>query len=82
VRVPWTAFITERNKHMCSNEALDLLNKMLVYDKNLRINCVDAMKHTYFDPVREFVQEQDEAKLEQANKDLGETSASDKAMDS
>jgi casein kinase II subunit alpha len=57
VRVPWTAFITERNKHMCSNEALDLLNKMLVYDKNLRINCVDAMKHTYFDPVREFVQE-------------------------
>lgn len=57
VRVPWSAFINDKNRHMCAPEALDLLGKMLVYDKNERINCVDAMAHSYFDPVREFVQE-------------------------
>jgi hypothetical protein len=31
---------------------------MLVYDKNKRINCVDAMAHPYFDPIREFIKEQ------------------------
>lgn len=40
---------------MISNEALDLLDRMLKYDKNERINCADAMKHPYFDPVREFL---------------------------
>jgi casein kinase II subunit alpha len=43
---------------MISDEALDLLSKMLVYDKNLRINCKDAMAHPYFDPVREFLSRQ------------------------
>ena len=40
---------------MISEEALDLLWKMLFYDKNLRINCKDAMAHAYFDPVREYL---------------------------
>jgi len=55
VKLPWTTFITEKNQHMCSPEAIDLLTKMLVYDKNNRINVPDAMKHPYFDPIREFV---------------------------
>ena len=81
--MPWTAFVNDKNRHMCDAHALDLLNKMLVYDKNERINCVDAMAHPYFDPIREFVQEQDEAKLEMARKaEGGDTSASDKAMES
>lgn len=54
-KIPFTAFINDDNKHMCSNEALDLLSKMLKYDKNERINCKEAMAHPYFDPVREFV---------------------------
>jgi casein kinase II subunit alpha len=33
-KVPWDNFVNEKNKEMCSPEALDLLNKMLVYDKN------------------------------------------------
>ena len=37
---------------MVSEEALDLLGKMLVYDKNLRITPIDAMKHPYFHPIR------------------------------
>jgi casein kinase II subunit alpha len=38
-----------------SEEALDLLRKMLVYDKNLRITPIDAMKHPYFNPVKQFL---------------------------
>ena len=40
---------------MISPEAIDLLSKMLVYDKNERIRPADAMKHPYFDPIREFI---------------------------
>ena len=40
---------------MAFPDAIDLLSKMLVYDKNLRINCKDAMAHSYFDPIREFI---------------------------
>ena len=40
---------------MVTEEALDLLSKMLVYDKNLRIRCKEAMAHAYFDPIRAFI---------------------------
>jgi len=40
---------------MISPEAIDLLEKMLVYDKNKRITCKDAMAHAYFNPIREFL---------------------------
>ena len=52
---PWKNFINSRNKHLASADALDLLGKMLQYDKNLRIRPKDAMKHKYFDPIRDFV---------------------------
>jgi len=42
---------------MASDEALDLLSKMLVYDKNERIKCKDAMAHPLFDPIRDFIKE-------------------------
>ena len=29
---PWNKFVNNENKHLISNEALDLLSKMLVYD--------------------------------------------------
>lgn len=54
-KIPFKCFVNEKNKHMISEEALDLLEKMLKYDKNHRINCTDAMAHPYFDPIREFV---------------------------
>lgn len=40
------------NQHLVSEEGLDLLRSMLVYDKNLRVTPIDAMKHNYFDPVK------------------------------
>jgi len=38
-----TYFINEKNKDRCPLEGLDLLSKMLVYDKNLRITPAQAM---------------------------------------
>jgi hypothetical protein len=32
---------------------------MLKYDKNHRIRPADAMKHKYFDPIREFIKTQE-----------------------
>ena len=68
-KVPWNNFINNRNKHMVSPEALDLLSKMLLYDKNLRIKCKEAMAHSYFNPIRDFIKEQKEKKLAQKQKD-------------
>ena len=47
----WTKFITANNSHRASPEALDLLDKMLVYDHTERITPRDAMLHPYFGPV-------------------------------
>jgi len=51
---PWSKFITNENKHLVSNEALDLLSRMLVYDHAERIIPKDAMQHPYFAPVVEY----------------------------
>jgi len=58
-RVPFEKFINQKNHETANPAAIDLLSKMLVYDKNLRINCKEAMKHPYFDPIRDFVAKQD-----------------------
>eukprot|EP00347_Sterkiella_histriomuscorum_P006618 403352081 len=39
------AFITKENKALANELAMDLLKRMLVYDKNGRITPVDAMQH-------------------------------------
>lgn len=51
----WTSFVNQNNSYMCTPDALDLLDKMLVYDKNKRIKCKEAMAHNYFDPIRDFI---------------------------
>jgi casein kinase II subunit alpha len=49
---PWSKFIKPDNQAFCSEDALDLLNKMLQYDHAERILPREAMEHRYFDPVR------------------------------
>lgn len=49
--LPWENFINEKNKDRISPEGLDLLGKMLVYDKNKRITPTEAMKHPFFAPI-------------------------------
>ena len=56
-KTPFEAFVTNRNQHRSSPEALDLLSKMLVYDKNERITCKEAMQHEYFAPIRKLKEE-------------------------
>jgi casein kinase II subunit alpha len=51
---PWQKFITSENSHLCPNEAIDLLSRMLIYDHAERITPKEAMEHDYFAPVREM----------------------------
>jgi len=52
-RKPWKRFVAPENSHLCSAEALDLLDKLLQYDHQKRVTAQEAMAHPYFDPVRE-----------------------------
>lgn len=49
---PWSKYIKPDNQALCSEDALDLLNKMLVFDHSERILPKEALEHRYFDPVR------------------------------
>jgi len=51
-RKPWKKFVTPECKHLCSPEALDFVDKLLVYDQAKRLTAREAMAHPYFDPVR------------------------------
>jgi hypothetical protein len=50
--------VNSKNKELAHEEAIDLLDKMLKMDVNLRIRPREALKHRYFDPIREFVEMQ------------------------
>lgn len=51
---PWSKFIKPDNQNLCSEEALDLLGRMLQYDHAERIVPKEALQHKYFDPVRKW----------------------------
>jgi casein kinase II subunit alpha len=63
-------FVTEKNQHLVSDEALDLLSKMLVYDHAERITPKDAMEHEYFEEIRKH----HENEVKQIVVDPGDTS--------
>lgn len=44
--------MNSENKDLCPDDAIDLLSKMLVYDRTERISPKQAMQHRYFDKVR------------------------------
>ncbi len=51
-RKPFARFITAENSHLVSDEAIDLLNKLLRYDHQERLTAIEAQAHEYFAPVR------------------------------
>ena len=51
-QIPFAEYVNKRNEDRVSQEAIDLLEKMLVYDKNERITPRDAMNHPFFDPIK------------------------------
>jgi len=50
----FSKFITNENKHLVSNEALDIVSQMLIYDHAQRVTAKDALTHPYFAPVIEY----------------------------
>lgn len=51
-RKSWDKFVEEDNKHLATEDALDLLNCMLVFDHQRRITAKAAMAHRYFEQIR------------------------------
>ncbi len=51
-RKSWDRFKTAANAHLVTDDALDLLDQMLVYDHQKRITAKKAMEHPFFDSVR------------------------------
>jgi len=52
-RQPWKSFVNSTNQHLCPPDALDLLDNLLKFDHQARLTAAEAMKHPYFDPIRE-----------------------------
>jgi len=48
---PWVKFISPEVQHLCTQEGLDFLGKLLVYDHALRVTAKEAMQHAFFLPV-------------------------------
>jgi len=57
-RRAWQKFVSDVNKHLISAEAIDLVNKMLVYDPVARILPQEAMPHRFFRPLSDPRQRQ------------------------
>lgn len=53
-RKPWNRFIHSENKRYITPEALDFLNGLLVFDHQKRFTAEEAMKHAYFEPIRQY----------------------------
>ena len=50
---PWANFITNETKHLACPEAIDLISKCVRFDHTERLTAAEALKHPYFDLVRE-----------------------------
>jgi casein kinase II subunit alpha len=51
-RKPWSSFVTPDNADLANQEALDLLDKMLVFDHAMRVLPKEAMEHPFFARVK------------------------------
>jgi len=58
-RKAWSKFLTSENQHLVSNEVMDLIDRMLLYDHAARILPKEAMLHNYFHPIRELAESAD-----------------------
>ena len=48
----WRDRVTSHNKHLASKEAIDLMEKLIVYDPQERLTARQAMAHPFFRAVR------------------------------
>ncbi|GEQ72369.1 hypothetical protein JCM33374_g6056 [Metschnikowia sp. JCM 33374] len=47
-RKPWSAFIHKDNKHLVSDEVVDLIDKLLTYDHQARPTAKETLAHPFF----------------------------------
>ncbi|CAD8059932.1 unnamed protein product [Paramecium primaurelia] len=47
-RINFTKLVNKKNKKFVTNEGIDLLDKIFVYDHKLRINASQALEHAFF----------------------------------
>jgi len=52
-KVPLESFTNDQNRHLVDDQVIDLLEKMLVFDHTRRLTAHEALKHPYFDEVRD-----------------------------
>jgi len=50
-RKAWSKFVNAENQHLATDEVIDLIDKLLVYDHAARILPKEAMKHPFFEPL-------------------------------
>lgn len=50
-RKSWKSFVNKENEHLVSDEALDFLDHLLLYDHVQRLTASEAMKHAFFYPI-------------------------------
>ena len=46
--MPFWNYVSERNKYLVNEDAIDLLSKLLMYDPEKRITAKEALMHPYF----------------------------------
>ncbi|KNC53798.1 CMGC/CK2 protein kinase [Thecamonas trahens ATCC 50062] len=51
-RVKWRRLVNESNIDVAHPDALDLLDRLLVWDHEVRLTAYEALAHRFFDPVR------------------------------
>lgn len=51
----WTNLITDENREICTPDALDLLTQMLRIDHEKRPSAEEAMKHPFFDQIKDMI---------------------------
>lgn len=47
-RKPWSSFVSKENQHLLLNEVVDLIDKLLTYDHQLRPTAKEALAHPFF----------------------------------
>ena len=53
-------YVNENNYARATQDGVDLLSRILVYDKFDRITAKQALQHAFFDPIRALEREADE----------------------
>lgn len=47
-RKPWSSFVNKENKHLVLEEVVDLIDKLLQYDHQLRPTAKETLEHSFF----------------------------------